>query len=74
MKIEVTDLKRTDRKLPPEQIGRLETIPPDEVGGRGPLVYYSRCSACGFIGTVSGSQKYSAHQCSNCGAVLTAGG
>ena len=72
--IEITDLKKSEQEFRPDQIGKLVTLPPDEVGGRGPLVYYSRCSVCGFIGSRSDAQKYPAHQCSNCGAVLTAGG
>ncbi|MDQ6626316.1 MAG: hypothetical protein M3Y69_09315 [Verrucomicrobiota bacterium] len=74
MNVEITQLKKADNPQEEGKGGKLETMKPDEAGGRARYTTIAQCSVCGFIGTVTVDTAGSYYiTCNNCNAVLRVG-
>lgn len=69
--VEIVQLQKSEGPLEEGKGGKLETMKPDEAGGRALYQTVAQCSLCGFIGVITlDTQKYHYYTCANCGGTI----
>ncbi len=65
--VKINEMKKVDKEVSPDKVGKLETVAPDEVEGHAIVVRMGHCTVCGTVGAYNhDTVNPRAYQCPNC--------